>query len=732
MSKYILGIQGWANHDSGACMIKYSNKKPEIIAISEERLLRKKFTYNFPLLSILYCMDYFKINSLEKVDLIVSDWARQESWLRNAPGYNYQMFDYIKEKLNFDKKKIVPIRHHLGHAASAYYASDFKDSAILVVDGNGSDVETTSFYSAKNRNINLIESYKNHGIGAAYTAVTSKILNLGTGGEGKTMGLAPYGNKNKNIKISYKLDGVKNNFENFMLRMPYSDVLNQTNDNFRLNPIKKKIPLANDKTVTNKYYRDWAYKIQDVCEKTMIHLTKKISEKTKHKNICVVGGVALNCVANEKLFKNSKFKDIFLFPASSDAGLPYGLALWGYYKIKNQSKKIKFKNAYTGRTYLNKEILNLLNKNNIKFKKTNEYEIAKLISENYIIGHLSGGSEYGPRALGNRSILANAQNPKMRDYINHAVKHREFYRPFAPAIIEKDSLEYFDVSYSPFMLRVSKCKKMETIPSACHVDGTARVQTVNRNQNPRFYKILTNYKKITGVPVVMNTSFNDKGEPLVETPEDALLCFLKTKIDYLVLNDFLINKKDIEKIKVLIKKLDRERAAEIYKKQNKAIKILTKNFNKKEFHQRKALENTKAIFHTLNRPYKKYNNFFKDIKKNEKILIIGSNDHTNILIRNLKIKKNKNIYYKEIISNDVYDSKKKINNFNKFKAENLKSFDKILISTFQRQDYILDKYAKYKDKINYFYDNSSRSIIDYVFIKKFKGKIPLYSKKLFN
>ena len=230
----------------------------------------------------------------------------------------------------------------------------------------------------------------------------------------------------------------------------------------------------------------------------------------------------------------------------------------------------------------------------------------------------------------------------------------------------------------------------------------------------------------------MNTSFNDKGEPLVETPEDALLCFLKTKIDYLVLNDFIINKKDIGKIKILIKKIDSERALKIQKNKDRAIKILTKNFNKKEFNHRKVLENKKAIYHTLNKPYKKYNDFFKNVKKNEKILIIGSNDHTNILIKYLRIENNKNIYYREISNNDVYESKKRITKFNKFKNENLKSFDKILISTFQRQDYILNKYSKYKTKINYFYDNSSRSIIDYFFIKKYKGKFPLYKKKLFN
>ena len=541
MAKFILGIQSFANHDSGACIIRFGkNIRPEVVAISEERLIRKKYPYTFPLHSILYCMKYFKINRLDQINLIVCDWIRIKRWIRSGPAYNYQNFDYIKEKLNFDKKKILPIDHHLAHAVSTFYPSEYKSAAILIVDGNGSDLETNSYFIGKKNKIKFIKNYKSHGIGAAYAGVTKQILNFGTGGEGKTMGLAPYGRFNKKININFKLKNIETNFKKFMFRMPNSDVLNHINSNYRINTIRAKVKKANKKNVTNKYYSDWAYMIQNVAEKTMIHLGKDLYKKTKEKNICLAGGVALNSVANEKLFQKTKFKNIFIFPACADAGIPYGLALWGYHNYYKQNKKIKFKNAYTGIKYSNEYILKILKLFKFSFKKKNNFEIAKLISKGKIIANFCGASEYGPRALGNRSILADPRKKEMRDYINTKIKHREIFRPFAPAILEEKSLEYFNISKSPYMLRVAKCKKKNVIPSAIHVDNTARLQTVNINQNRNFYSIINNFYKITKVPVILNTSFNDAGEPLVETPIDALISALKTNVDYLVLEDYII------------------------------------------------------------------------------------------------------------------------------------------------------------------------------------------------
>ena len=737
MVKYILGIQSYANHDSGACIIKFEkNKNPEIIAISEERLLRKKYPYTFPIHSILYCMKNFGIKNFKEIDLIVSDWIREKKWLRSGPSYNYQNFDYIKEKLNFDKKKIIQISHHLAHAASTYYTSEFKSSAILIVDGNGSDLETNSFFEAKGNKIKFIENYKCHGIGAAYGAVTSQILNLGTGGEGKTMGLAPYGKFNKNIKINYKMNGVETNFKKFMLRMPTSDVLNHINSNFRPNSLRIKLKAANKNNIMSKPYVDWAYMIQNASEKIMINLGKNLYDKTKNKNICLAGGVALNSVANEKLFKKNNFKDIFIFPACSDSGIPFGLALWGYHNIFKEQKRIKFKNAYTGITYNLDPTLKILIENKILFNETSYNEIGKLISEGNVIANFFGGSEYGPRALGNRSILADPRKKHIRDHINKNIKHREIFRPFAPSILEEHSLDYFNVKKSPFMLRVTNCKKKKKIPSALHVDNTARVQTVNKKDNPNFYKIIKEFFNITGVPVLLNTSFNNAGEPLVETPLDAIISALKTNVDYLVLNKYLIpiSVIDANKKKKILKKLEKNRLKEIRKNEIIALKKLTKNYSQNEL-KRKIKENNKiAINNCLNKPFAKIDQYLDSFNKTEDLIIVGSNDHTNTLIKlfGSKLKKIKNVKYYEIKDNDIYEYKKEIKTFKSIKSIKLNN-NNIFISSYEYSNELINILSKksLKNKIFTPYDNGSRSIIDFLYIKIFKGKNKLYTKKIY-
>ncbi len=728
-SKYLLGIQSYATASSGASILKVDEKNEilDYVAISEERLIRKKYPYTFPIHSIYYCMNYFNLKSLREIDYLISDWIRIKRWLRSGPAYNYQEFDYIKEILNFDKKKIVQIDHHLAHAASTYYSSGFDKSAILIIDGNGSDLETNSFYLGKNNNIKLIDKSKFYGIGVAYSVVTKNILNFGTGGEGKTMGLAPYGKKNKKIKIPYKLNGIETDFSNFMRRQPHSDVLNHINKNFRPSLIRQNYPTANKKNVTSRKFCDWAFKIQDVAEKVMIHLGKKVFQKTKCKNICLAGGVALNSVANNKLIKNSKFKEIFVFPACSDEGIPFGLVLWGYHNLLKKKKRINFLNAYTGKKYNIKETMNLLNKFNIKYNFCNQKKIANLIKNGKVIGNFSGKSEYGPRALGNRSILADPRNPKMRDHINRKVKHREIFRPFAPAIMEEMSKKYFDISYSPFMLQVAKSKLSKKIPSAIHVDNTARVQTVNKEQNFKFYNLIKEFYRQTGVPVILNTSFNDAGEPLVETPVDAILCFLKTKLDYLVIDDLIIEKKKQKFLKKKIILIEKLRQKTIKENEKNSLKIITKNFSQRKLKKRVKIENIKAQKYVLNRPLKKISQFLRETKYVKKpLLILGTPDHTQVLLK-IFGKQIKNAYFYDIGKNDLYEKKIKLSKIKKLKNLNIKNFyKKIFLSTFEYDTETINKF-KLKD---YFspYDNSSRSIQDYYYIKEFSGKSKLHSK----
>ena len=662
--KYILGIQSYASHDSGASIVRLDTKDNSMkyVCISEERLIRKKYPYTFPIHSINYCMEYFKIKNINRINLIVSDWIKVKRWHRSGPSYNYSMFDYLKEKFKFNKKKIIQIDHHLAHAASVYYTSNYKDSAILIVDGQGSDLESTTYYHGINNKITEVEKYSQHGIGSAYLAITKNILNLGTGGEGKTMGLAPYGKKHKGkIKIKVKLDGIKNDFSEFMKRQPLQDVLNQISDKYRSNPIKQSHKFCKNKNHLDPYFSGIAYDIQNASEKVMIHLGKDIKKKIKSQNICLAGGVALNSVANKKLFDKSNFKNIFVFPACSDSGIPFGAALWGAINkyCKNKKFKINFDNAYTGKNYSNSEINNLLKKFKIESSKNDDDKVATLLTEGKIFGRLSGASEYGPRALGNRSILADPRNIKMRDYINEKVKHREVFRPFAPSVLEDEYNKHFDLkTISPYMLLVAKSKKPNTIPSAIHIDGTARVQTVNKIQNKKFYNLIKAFHKITKVPILLNTSFNDAGEPLVETPLDALLCFLKTKIDYLIIEDKLIYRP--KNSKTIIKKLETFRNELINNREKLLLKKFMKNFSHQEFLIRRKNENNLAIYEAIYKPSKIFCNILEK-NKNKKILLVGTNDHTTALIKTHKNKlQNRPIDYFELPFNDFLKSKNKI------------------------------------------------------------------------
>ena len=486
----------------------------------------------------------------------------------------------------------------------------------------------------------------------------------------------------------------------------------------------------------SKPYVDWAYMIQNASEKIMINLGKNLYDKTKNKNICLAGGVALNSVANEKLFKKNNFKDIFIFPACSDAGIPFGLALWGYHNIFKEQKRIKFKNAYTGITYNLDPTLKILIENKILFNETSYNEIGKLISEGNVIANFFGGSEYGPRALGNRSILADPRKKHIRDHINKNIKHREIFRPFAPSILEEHSLDYFNVKKSPFMLRVTNCKKKKKIPSALHVDNTARVQTVNRKDNPNFYKIIKEFFNITGVPVLLNTSFNKAGEPLVETPLDAIISALKTNVDYLVLDKYLIpiSVIDANKKRKILKKLEKNRLKEIRKNEIIALKKLTKNYSQNEL-KRKIKENNKiAINNCLNKPFAKIDQYLDSFNKTEDLIIVGSNDHTNTLIKlfGSKLKKIKNVKYYEIKDNDIYEYKKEIKTFKSIKSIKLNN-NNIFISSYEYSNELINILSKksLKNKIFTPYDNGSRSIIDFLYIKIFKGKNKLYTKKIY-
>ena len=354
---YIMGIQSFASHDSGAALIRCarSTGSVDFVAISEERLIRKKYPYTFPVHSIAYCLDYFGLSQARDIDVVVTDYIRVKRWFNSGLSYNNSEYDYLKMKFDFSPQKMVTIDHHLAHAASVYYTSGFHDAAILVVDGNGSDLQTTSFFRGNGNEIQPLDRHCAQGIGAVYSAVTKWILNLGTGGEGKTMGLAPFGEKHPPVlDLKGRFDGVKNDFSEFIRRMPYSDVLNHLAEPDRICPLKQPFNTCKSKEdLLDPYFSRVAYEVQSETERTMVHLGNALYEQCPSPNLCVSGGVALNSVANKIMFDQSPFEKIHLFPACSDAGIPFGLAAWGYHNCKELAdvdrQPISFRNAYTGK-----------------------------------------------------------------------------------------------------------------------------------------------------------------------------------------------------------------------------------------------------------------------------------------------------------------------------------------------------------------------------------------------
>ncbi len=637
---YILGIQCFANQDSGACILRFSRdgKILDYVAISEERLIRKKHPYTFPVHSIGYCMNHYGLTDVSSFDLMVSDFIRVKRWFNSGPGYNVSEFDYLKLKFDIDPRKIVSINHHMAHAASVYYTSGFDDAAVLIVDGNGSDLQTTSFFDADKGKIRQIDEYKAHGIGAVYNAVTESILNLGTGGEGKTMGLAPFGEAHEPVlEFNERLDGIKNDYSNFMRRQPYSDVLNQINPANRKPSLKMEYPISTSiDDLLGPYFSRVAFDVQQETEKVLVHLGHEISKQTKRKNICLAGGVALNSVANKIMFDATDFENIFVFPACSDSGIPFGLAVWGYFNAKELGdfarQPLEFRNAYAGICYSDDHTVKMLKRHDIPYSQTTPEEVAGLIADGNIVAWMQGGSEYGPRALGHRSILADPRKKEMRDIINVRVKHRETYRPFAPAILAEDCAEYFAIEgEAPYMLLVADVKKPDIVPAIVHVDGTARVQTLTKEDNGIFYDLVKAFKELTGVPVVLNTSFNDAGEPIVETPEDAMICFLRTDMDYLVIGNCLIDATKVNKVSVA-EDMVAIRDDEIARKDAAYRSNLFPGYDADECQKYIEESNKISEWHVRYRSKFMLENKVQDwLRDKRKILIIGTADHTHLL-----------------------------------------------------------------------------------------------------
>jgi len=600
--KSILGISAFY-HDSAACLIIDGKI---IAAAQEERFSRVKHTADFPSKAIEYCLNEagLNINEIDHVvfyDKPLLKFERLlETYYAYAPkglfSFIQAMPVWIKEKVflkktiitelsklgeyQHKKNKLLFTEHHLSHAASTYFASPFNHSAILVIDGVG-EWATITIAEGKGNNIKILKEQKfPHSLGLLYSAFTYFLGFKVNSGEYKLMGLAPYGDINSDVtkdyisKIKKEIIDIKEDGSVYLNQtfFNYSTGLKMINEQKWEELFQMKVKKEEDEINSNHCHL--AIAIQAVTEEIVIKLAKEAKKLTHSDNLCLAGGVALNCVANGKLLKTNTFKEIFIQPASGDAGGSLGAALSTYYMYLNCERKVESSNdsmsgSYLGPYYSDKEIESALKFNKAISNKLEDdtlfKKVANLINEGHVIGWFQGRMEFGPRSLGNRSIIADPRNFEMQKKLNLKIKFREGFRPFAPSVLLEDTQKYFELdSKSPYMLMVAPVhsqlrtplpsnynqlnisEKLYTvrssIQSVTHVDFSARVHTVDKNINPKFWNLINEFKTLTGESVLINTSFNVRGEPPVCSPDEAYQCFMNTEMDYLVVGNYLLNK----------------------------------------------------------------------------------------------------------------------------------------------------------------------------------------------
>ena len=595
---YILGVSAFY-HDSAACLIR---DERIIFAAQEERFTRIRHDESFPHQSIMACLkaENIKISDIDNIIFYDKPFLKFdrifETYLQFAPkgfkSFAKSLPVWVKDKLfqkklilkelnkispgtNFDQK-LKFSEHHFSHAASAFYPSPFKKAAILTMDGVGEWVTTSLAIGDGNKITPIKEINFPHSLGLLYSAITYYTGFKVNSGEYKVMGLAPYGlpiyaNLIKENLIDVKDDG------SFRLNMEYFDYctnLKMTNSKF--DRLFGGPPRKPESQVTQKEM-DMAASIQSVIEEVVIKLAKSIKKETGLDNLCLAGGVALNCVANGKLHAAKIFKNIWIQPASGDAGGALGASLAFYYMNGNSRTIMKddsMSGSFLGTSYNDNEIKMSLQKEGAKFTKLDDKSLIEKLSTDLkngkIVGWHQGRMEFGPRSLGSRSIIADPRSPKAQKDINLKIKFRESFRPFAPAVLAEKVSEWFDFKgASPYMLMVANVKSniqkkltetekklfgidklnipRSSIPAVTHVDYSARIQTVHKETNPKFHKLLTSFYKKTKCPVLVNTSFNVRGEPIVMSPADSFKCFMGTDLDILVIGNYYLEKQSQNK-----------------------------------------------------------------------------------------------------------------------------------------------------------------------------------------
>jgi carbamoyltransferase len=590
----ILGLSAFY-HDSAAALVEDG---VIVAAAQEERFSRKKHDARFPKNAVDYCLHEagVRLDDVENVVFYDKPFLKFErlceTYLTYAPS-GFQSFRmaiplWIREKLfqkdlltkelrnyapGFDPSKLLFTEHHLSHAASAFYPSPFEEAVVLTMDGVGEWTTTSAALGRGNQMEMIKEIHFPHSLGLLYSAFTYYTGFKVNSGEYKLMGLAPYGRPKYTQKIFDNLIDVKQD-GSFRLNLDYFNYctgLTMTNEKF--NRLFGGAPRKPSELLTQDHM-DIAASIQAVLEEVVLKLTSALVAETGVRNLCLAGGVALNCVANGKVLRSGVTDGLWIQPASGDAGGALGAALAAYYSYHNKPRTSGFdamRGSYLGPCFPQPEIERRLRAVGAKFQVVDEpcllHLCSQALAEQKALGWFQGRMEFGPRALGARSIIGDARSPKMQSVLNLKVKYRESFRPFAPSVLREDVSEYFDMDAdSPYMLLVAdvvedRRRKMTAeeeqlfgieklnvprsdIPAVTHVDYSARVQTVHEETNPRYYGLLDEFKKLTGCPVLVNTSFNVRGEPIVGTPEDAFRCFMGTEIEVLAVGNCFLKKED--------------------------------------------------------------------------------------------------------------------------------------------------------------------------------------------
>lgn len=572
---HILGINAY-HGGASACLIRDGQL---IAAVEEERFNRQKYWAGFPTRAIKFCLEEGGITpyDLDHVGISRKPSANLHRKVLFALGRRPNL-DFVKDRLNnmarvgdvkaaFGqalglapsnvKAKIHNVEHHRAHMASAFFVSPFDQAAILSIDGMG-DFASTMWGSGEGSRIKKLDAvHFPHSLGYFYTLVSQWLGFPKYGDEGKVMGLAAYG---RPIYMDRMMDIVRIQRDGtFELNMDYVDL----GEGFQMTwdegtPVlgtmfsKKFVKVFGDARTPGseltQYHNDVTASLQAMLEEAEFALLRLLHKQTGSDKLCLAGGVALNSVFNGKIRPRTPFKEIFIQPAAGDAGTALGVAYYIYHQILGQPRTFVMQHAYTGPRFANGQITRVLEEHGLKHSEYNEdglcRAVAGLVSEGKVVGWFQGAMEWGPRALGNRTILADPRRQDMKDILNARIKHREKFRPFAPSILLEDTVKYFDQDYpDPFMIKVYNIlpEKRAEIPAVTHVDGTGRLQTVDRVSSPLYWHVIDEFKQQTGVPLVLNTSFNEN-EPIVCKPEEAVECFLRTKMDVLAIGNYLVTK----------------------------------------------------------------------------------------------------------------------------------------------------------------------------------------------